>query len=444
MQKLNCLLPAVFMVLILGCGGTNTNNGPADVPPVLDIPTDPGAPDPGTPDPGNQEPDVPNIVDIPGDPDWGTPPPDLPKICEPGTVEACECAEGVPGETSCLDDGSGWGDCFCDNPDAIPSDQSQTQDAGSCVEGETQACTCEDGTPGTQSCGSDGQGWLPCFCIPADAGIVVPDTWIEPEVDEEGCGDKARLIFLLTQSNILLTYDPETGEMVEVGEVNCAADAGYNSFSMAIDRTGVAWVLFFKADGPAGPIFHVNPSDATCIATNFQPGQAGFEVFGMGFSANEAQSVEETLFVAGGSFQSMEIDGDFATLASVDPDTMELTPVDLLGHGPKIPELTGNGAGQLWGLFAQGDPPLLARINKDDGSVDTTFALPMINPQYTQAYAFAFWGGNFFIFHRTVTDESSVVLILDPDTGEITTENENLGHVIVGAGVSTCAPTASP
>jgi hypothetical protein len=272
----------------------------------------------------------------------------------------------------------------------------------------------------------------------------VPDTWIQPEVDESGCGNKARLIFLLTQTNMLLTFDPETSEIEEVGLVECPAPEGFSSFSMAIDRTGVAWVLFFNPDGPAGPIFNINPADATCIATGFVPGQEDFEVFGMGFSANEPNGTEETLFVAGGSFQSMELDGDFATLASINPDTLELSTVGLLAHGPKIPELTGTGTADLWGLFAQGDPPLLGRINKESGSVDTTFELPMIDPQYTQAYAFAFWGGDFFIFHRTVTDESSKVIRLDPSTGAILTEDEGTGHVIVGAGVSTCAPTTAP
>ena len=59
------------------------------------------------------------------------------------------------------------------------------------------------------------------------------------------------------------------------------------------------------------------------------------------------------------------------------------------------------------------------------------------------AWAFAHWGGRFYIFttHSTLFGgESSKVLRLDPTTGKVTTLLNSSPYRVVGAGVSTCAP----
>ena len=56
------------------------------------------------------------------------------------------------------------------------------------------------------------------------------------------------------------------------------------------------------------------------------------------------------------------------------------------------------------------------------------------------AWAFAFWGGRFWIFLKRDSDASTYVYAMDATTGALTTALSNTGRTIVGAGVSTCAP----
>jgi hypothetical protein len=59
------------------------------------------------------------------------------------------------------------------------------------------------------------------------------------------------------------------------------------------------------------------------------------------------------------------------------------------------------------------------------------------------AWAFAHWGGDFFIFFKSDFDVASSIWKVSGANGQLTQEVVNTGHVITGAGVSTCAPTNS-
>jgi hypothetical protein len=56
------------------------------------------------------------------------------------------------------------------------------------------------------------------------------------------------------------------------------------------------------------------------------------------------------------------------------------------------------------------------------------------------AWAFAFWGGDFWVFLQRDTDPSTSVYHVNGTTGSMTTALSNTSRTIVGAGVSTCAP----
>ena len=51
----------------------------------------------------------------------------------------------------------------------------------------------------------------------------------------------------------------------------------------------------------------------------------------------------------------------------------------------------------------------------------------------------AFWGGDFWLFYEAVGDSSSTVYQVKAD-GTMSVAVKSTGRVIVGAGVSTCAP----
>ena len=73
-----------------------------------------------------------------------------------------------------------------------------------------------------------------------------------------------------------------------------------------------------------------------------------------------------------------------------------------------------------------------------------TFDVSQVNPPTTNegdlAWAFAFWGGRYYIFFKGVEDPSTNIWQLTPSTAELVEVVTDTGLNIVGAGVSTCAP----
>ena len=58
-------------------------------------------------------------------------------------------------------------------------------------------------------------------------------------------------------------------------------------------------------------------------------------------------------------------------------------------------------------------------------------------------WAFSFWGGHFYLY--TSQQMGTTVTDYDPSSGSINPSfMPNIGFDIVGAGVSTCAPTVPP
>jgi hypothetical protein len=56
------------------------------------------------------------------------------------------------------------------------------------------------------------------------------------------------------------------------------------------------------------------------------------------------------------------------------------------------------------------------------------------------AWAFAFYGGDFWVFLQRDSDNSTNVWHLDGTSGAVTEALNDTGRTIVGAGESTCVP----
>ena len=251
--------------------------------------------------------------------------------------------------------------------------------------------------------------------------------------NQTGCSEAAKLVYVVSDLNELFSFKPDTGTFTKIGELKCPSASTPNS--MAVDRTGVAWVNFSD-----GNLFKVSTSDASCEATKYVPDQEGFHTYGMAFATNGATSVEETLYVVG-------IDGidSGKGLAKVDLTTMKLTKIgdfsgDLTGKGA---ELTGTGDGRLFGFFTTKPNAKLAQINTGTGA--TTDESTLTGVSTGDAWAFSFWGGDFW-FYTAVKPAFSVLTRKQSSTdGNISTVKQDVGGFrIVGAGVSTCAPTTPP
>jgi hypothetical protein len=229
----------------------------------------------------------------------------------------------------------------------------------------------------------------------------------------DDCSEAAKLIYVVGVSYELYSYHPPTKQFKEIGLINCPA-SGATPFSMAVDRSGRAWVLHNN-----GQIFFVDTTTAECSPSGFQPYQQGFTTFGMGFVSDTPGSNEETLYV--GNFDGQNLG--------------------------KIDEITGTGDARLYGFFNSngGSTTNVAQIDKSNAAIISN-AQPA-GVSVGGGWAFAFWGGSFYLF--TAPDGSSRVTKFTPDpnnpnTGTTSIEVQSVGFTIVGAGVSTCAPVDPP
>ena len=249
---------------------------------------------------------------------------------------------------------------------------------------------------------------------------------------DDGCSEAAKLVYVVSEENDLYSFKPDALAFTKIGTLECSSFASPNS--MAVDRSGTAWVNYSD-----GSLFKVSTKDASCEDTPFQPGQSGFLKFGMAFASNAAGSKEETLYVAG------IVDGFGGKgLAKIDLTTFKLTPIGdysgaLQGEGA---ELTGTGDAKLYGFFTTSPNATLAQIDKGSGATSGDKDLAGVNTG--NAWAFSFWGGDFW-FYTSDGSPSRVTRLKTSGDGSIAVAKGDVGGFrIVGAGVSTCAPTTPP
>ncbi|HZO13206.1 MAG TPA: hypothetical protein VFB62_08100 [Polyangiaceae bacterium] len=240
------------------------------------------------------------------------------------------------------------------------------------------------------------------------------------------CSEENKDIYVVSASYELQRFAPQSLMFTPIGVLQCPA-GGATPFSMAVDRQGLAYVLYSD-----GRIFHVSTQDASCMATSFQPNQAfGYELFGMGFVSDAVNSSEETLFV--GAYGGVGI-------GRIDTQSMVLTTLGTYDTVTGAAEITGTGDGRLYGFFESGND-VVAQIDKTNSHILQTYH-PTV--EIGDAWAFAFWGGSFYLFTNPNLAGSSQVDRFDPMTNTTTTVVPSVGYRIVGAGVSTCAPLVPP
>ena len=175
----------------------------------------------------------------------------------------------------------------------------------------------------------------------------------------------------------------------------------------------------------------VSTADASCSSTAFQPNQVfGYDLFGMGFVSDTAGGSSETLFV--GSYDGVGLGKVLFPSLTL----QEVGAYDLVS-GPA--EITGTGDARLFGFFLT-SPVTVAELDKSNAHV-----LQQWHPNVTigSGWAFAAWGGSFYLF-TAPNGFSSQIDRFDPVSNTTTTVVSDVGFVIGGAGVSTCAPVVPP
>jgi len=175
-----------------------------------------------------------------------------------------------------------------------------------------------------------------------------------------------------------------------------------------------------------------------CSDSGFTASQenGAWKLFGMGYSTDVAMGDTEKLFITGGPEQPAAQQ----MFGYVDPTSLAIQDVGQINAGTQSPELTGTGDAKLYGYFP-GTTSFVEEIDKTTGHV--------IPPQMASdpltgdpgAWAFAQWGGKFYIFVTDSLTLENMVQRVDRATGANDgTIIHDSQYEIVGAGVSTCAP----
>ena len=230
-------------------------------------------------------------------------------------------------------------------------------------------------------------------------------------------------IYVVDVTRYLRRYHPAKNTFSTIGRIDCPTTSSPRS--MAVDRSARAWVLHHD-----NHLYMVDTTTAKCRTTSFRA--PGYELSGMGFVA---APTGDRLYVIGGEPKRAR------NLIGVNPTSLQTTIIGQL-HVPGMlnPELTGTRDGRLFAYFPGEREGLVAEVDPQTAKVIKRW--PLAGPgDKIFGWAFGHWGGMFYIF---VTANDSRVIRLDPVTGQVKTMQRNLPFVVVGAGVSTLAPTTFP
>jgi hypothetical protein len=263
----------------------------------------------------------------------------------------------------------------------------------------------------------------------------------------DNCSAAAKLVYVVDENGHFLSFDPSTTPptLTDLGLLNkCPISAGEQPFSMGVDRDAIAWVLSSAVGGlgtqKGTAMYRVDiKNNLACTNAGMQMNQQGFNLFGMGFVTNDVGGTTDTLFIAGGASADT---ATTSTLGTVSFPDLTVHPINSVSGWP---ELTGNSNAELWGFFPDATAPKIARIDKTTAAESPTYPLPTLQGT-PAAWAFAFWGGDFWVFLRRQSETQTTVYHVVGTTGQIAnqwTTSALLGggsYSIVGAGVSTCAP----
>jgi hypothetical protein len=256
---------------------------------------------------------------------------------------------------------------------------------------------------------------------PVDAPLPPIETGSLPDVVLTNCSTPStQYIYLVTYENHLWSFYPATGAFTSIGALACATQS--SPFSMAVDRQGVAYVLYSN-----GQLFRVSTRTAQCEATPYVAPSSSFMNFGMGF-VGDPNGATDTLYVASVGANNV--------LATVSLETFQPTVVGPLSL--PMAELTGTGDGRLYTFYSTGGSTAVAQLDPQTAAVLADS--PLTNLPTGDGWAFGFWGGDFYLFTaQGGLGSPSLVTRFRPSDGSQTTVT-TLPETIVGAGVSTCAP----
>lgn len=254
-----------------------------------------------------------------------------------------------------------------------------------------------------------------------------PEDEDETELDNDpapadDCDETSELVYVLDKdSGALSLFDPAAGTLSALGTPDC--DSWGSPASMGIARDGHAYLRYSDND-----LFIVDLATMDCTLSPYDASASGFGSFGMGFATPTAETWRDQLFVA-----------NSRTLATLDPSTWTL---QSLGSLPSQGELTGTGDGELFAVLPLESPLRVVELDQGTGAVlDTISTRTTLDISNLDTFAFAAWAGDFYLFLRYYGMGNTTEVWRIDRSGSATKVVSELGINVVGAGVSTCAPT---
>lgn len=242
-------------------------------------------------------------------------------------------------------------------------------------------------------------------------------------------------IFLLSNLAELWRFRPATADFERIGGFDCPGFSNV-TFSLAVDHRGRAFVEYQTT----GDIYRVDTEDPTCVDFGYAPPTAEPRRFGLGFVGSDDDLCETLLGVSFDGTQWSEGPG-VGELVRFEGETLDRTTIEAIDFNGG--ELAATADGRVF-LFAGVPEASLVRIDPQSGTVEERTDLSGV--ALSDAFAVAFWGGDFWFFTQSVDDpDRSQVLRLDYDESDgngkaLTTEIEHAELLVVGAASSTCAP----
>lgn len=296
---------------------------------------------------------------------------------------------------------------------------SSTGDTDAATDGSTSDAT-DSGSTGSGSTGTTGMGTDDSTGSSGSTGGNQVCT----------CAENTDLIYVLSDDAELWSFDPMTLAFAQITpSLGCPQT---DTFSMSVDRNGIAHVMFQNDD-----IYTIDVNDPNmCVDPGYTPGQMNFDKFGMGFVSNSQFDPCDQLYAHSWSGVGGFSEGpDAGRLGVLDPETLTTQEIGFIDYDGG--ELTGTGDGRLF-AFA-GDPAELIEYDKTDASV---VEVTQLNMSLTNAFAFGFHGGDFYFFTESNGNPliSQVTHFDYDDTQDLEVVVAQAPIRIVGAGVSTCAP----
>lgn len=249
----------------------------------------------------------------------------------------------------------------------------------------------------------------------------------------DNCPEYSQFIYLVDTDYNLIKFNPGSSDGNYLHTLFSLTKCGYGystPFSMAVDRDANAWVLYSDST-----LYKISIENQTCeLVTNFRANGSGLSTFGMAFSLDAVGGDTDTLYIAdidfGGSFGRINTENMSYTQLASFPDYYDQTP-----------ELTGTGLAKLYSFSPGNAEQHISEIDKSTGNVIKDYVIPGAGGNIS-AWAFAHWGGKFFMFEtvsRYFSSENKI-LRFDPETEHTDVFMSDTPFRVVGAGVSTCAP----